>query len=256
MKASFQTLFPELILCFCLLNITGMGRFFFFFNQVLLLWQDRRWMDRNTHQDNDDSQSDYDVVENLEASNLHVPARPINQDNEYAGRFFIYISAFLCFSYIISSFWNHLAICQWLKPISVIVWPFSSQHFFADIKEKTSVHELRLNIGEAFHEFQVRLFYWWNAKRRKSIVPPQAVVGTKVTLWMCEGREATQSEQDLLVGLQGHLSAAFHCGRTPLSRSRYGEKWGEAVVWADSLYFLRGCVPQPEAFSAAQLQHL
>lgn len=58
-------------------------------------------MDRNTHQDNGDSESDYDVVENLEARNLHMPARPMHQDNGYAGRFFIYISALLCISSVI-----------------------------------------------------------------------------------------------------------------------------------------------------------
>lgn len=64
---------------------------------------------------------------------------------------------------------------------------------------------------------------------KKCIVPPQAVVGMKATAWMCERREVTLREHDLLVGLQGHLSAAFHCGRTQLSRSRYGEKWGRGA---------------------------
>lgn len=111
--------------------------FFFLIRCCSSSWQERRWMDRNTHQDNGDSESDYDVVENLEARNLHMPARPMHQDNGYAGRFFIYISAFLCFSSVIfTSFWNHLVICQWLKPISVTIWPFSSHHFFADREEK------------------------------------------------------------------------------------------------------------------------
>lgn len=47
----------------------------------------------------------------------------------------------------------------------------------------------------------------------------QAVVRMKATAWMCVRREVTLSEHDLLVGLQGHLSAVFHCGRTQLSRS-------------------------------------
>lgn len=51
------------------------------------------WMDRNTHQGNEDSESEYDVVENLEARNLHVLARPVDQDSEYAGRFLFYTSA-------------------------------------------------------------------------------------------------------------------------------------------------------------------
>lgn len=44
-------------------------------------------MDRNTRQGNDDSESKYDVVDNLEVRNLHVPTRPMDQDNENAGRF-------------------------------------------------------------------------------------------------------------------------------------------------------------------------
>lgn len=82
-----------------------------------------------------------------------------------------------------------------------------------------------------FLEFRVRSFYWGKAKRgEKCIIPLQAVVGMKATAWMCERREVTLSEHDLLVGLQGHLSAAFHCGRAQLSRNPYGGEGGACSV--------------------------
>lgn len=72
-------------------------------------------MDRNADQANDDSESEYDVVDNLEMRNLHVPARPVDQDNEYAGKFLIYISAFLFFFYhlhLILKPWCNLSVTE------------------------------------------------------------------------------------------------------------------------------------------------
>lgn len=45
-------------------------------------------MDRYGHQGNDDSESEYDVADNLELHKPHVLARPLTHDTKYAGRFF------------------------------------------------------------------------------------------------------------------------------------------------------------------------
>lgn len=115
---------------------------FFFFNPALLLWQNHMWMERNTHQDNDDSESEYDVVDNPEARNVHVPARPVNQDNEYAGRFLIYISAlfFFCHLHLNLKPWCNLAVTEayFRYSLTFFISPFLWRHK----REKTSMHTL------------------------------------------------------------------------------------------------------------------
>lgn len=46
-------------------------------------------MDRYGHQGNDDSEPEYDVVDNPELHKPHVLARTLTRDNKYAGRFFL-----------------------------------------------------------------------------------------------------------------------------------------------------------------------
>lgn len=114
--------------------------------------------------------------------------------------------------------------------------PSSFSHNRENIQAQTLNPQLetlnftKIRLSKVFRKFRVRSFLLVKCKKGgKCTVPRQAVVGMKATAWMCERRDVTLSEHDLLVGLQGHLSAAFHSGRTQLSRSPNGEM-GEPVV--------------------------
>lgn len=194
-------------------------------------------MDRYGHQGNDDSEPEYDVVDNPEVHKPHVLARPLTHDTKYAGRFFIDSSAFfLCIT--ITSRSNH-RVCagsQCKLTVTEAYLPSSISPNREKIQAQTLNSQLetlnftKIRLSKVFRKFRVRSFLLVKCKKGgKCTVPRQAVVGMKATAWMCERREVTLSEHDLLVGLQGHLSAAFHSGRTQLSRSPNGEM-GEPVV--------------------------
>lgn len=100
-------------------------------------------------------------------------------------------------------------------------------------------------------------FCWWNAERRGKMYSSTASWGgnesNSVNVWE-ERRHAERAWS--AGGSPGPSVGCLPLWGTQLSRSWYGEKWGEPVVWTDPLYLLRGCGSQPEAFSAAQLQHI
>lgn len=119
---------------FVFIDLTGVCSLFliliFFF--LLLPRQDQRWMDRNTRQSDEDSESEYDVVDNLEVRNLWVPARPLDQDNEYAGIFLIYTSSFLFFFY-----YFHLILKPWCNlTVTEAYFCYSLTFFYLTTKGK------------------------------------------------------------------------------------------------------------------------
>lgn len=194
-------------------------------------------MDRYGHQGNDDSEPEYDVADNLEVHKPHVLARPLTHGTKYAGRFFIASSAFFLCITVTSSNHRVCAGSQCNLTLTEAYLTSSISPKKENIQAQTLNPQLqtlnftKIRLSKVFRKFSVRSFLLVKCKKGGNCtVPLQAVVGMKATAWMCERREVTLSEYDLLVGLQGHLSAAFHCGRTQLSRSPNGGDGGACSV--------------------------
>lgn len=88
----------------------------------------------------------------------------------------------------------------------------------------------KIRLSKVFRKFRVRSFLLVKCKKGGIAQFHCKLVGMEATAWMCERREVTLREHDLLVGLQGHLSAAFHSGRTQLPSSPNGGDGGACSV--------------------------